>query len=151
MTDHTPYMWLSVDPGSQHVGLAWWRGETSVEIEELTPQQAMGRLLDRRPARLVVEQFRLYPSHAQTLTGSTMGTSQVIGALAWWAYQNTRPMYLQPAAIKIPTRALMRVNGDEIRPGSIHAQDAYLHGYHWIHRGRHVDRPGTIFTGVNQD
>ena len=146
-----PHRWVSIDPGSQHVGMAWWDDDHCTECAEYTPLSALEAIEHCRPKMLVVEQFRLYPTHAQTLTGSTMGTSQVIGALAWWAFANDMPMYLQPAAIKIPTRALMKSMKIDMMPGSIHAQDAFLHGVHWLHRGQHLDTPGTIFTGVNQD
>jgi len=130
--------------------MAWWDRDQVRSVEERQPIDAMCAIEMRRPTLLVVEQFRLYPSHAQTLTGSVMGTSQMIGALAWWCYHNETPMYLQPASIKIPTRALIHVNNDATPPGSVHAQDAFLHGYHWLHRGRNLDQPGTIFTGRDQ-
>ena len=138
-----PSRWVSIDPGSVHVGMAWWRGAEIDHIEERTPVTSMTDLVAECPQMLVIEEFRLYPTHAQTLTGSTMGTSQVIGAMTWWARQ--LPVYMQPAAIKIPTRALIKLNGDQTPAGSIHAQDAFLHGYHWLHRGRHLDSPRTLF------
>lgn len=144
-------IWISIDPGSKHVGMTWWRDSEVDRCDEYTPTEAMWAIDERKPDVLVVEQFRLYPTHAQILTGSTMGTSQMIGALAWWACFNDKPMTLQPAAIKIPTRALARTKGIETPPGSIHAQDSFLHGVYWWFNEKRTSVPGTLFTGLNQD
>lgn len=137
-------LWVSIDPGGVHVGMAWWCGEELRHCYETTPLESMRKLEQAMPAILVIEEFRLYPSKAKTLTGSTMETAQLIGAMTWWANRNDVAIYMQPAAIKEPTRSYMRKYQLELVKGKgDHAQDAQVHGIQWLIRGQGKEPTGS--------
>lgn len=142
-----PPVWVSIDPGGKHVGMAWWNMRNECKfVAECTPVSAMREIERRHPRQLVVEQFQLYPHLAQTLAGSTMETSQLIGAMAWWAFSHGSQFYLQPAAIKVPIRSFAKAFGIKPPPtNSEHARDAHLHGVYFIHQNK--QQPGSFFTG----
>ena len=128
-------IWVSIDPGGSHVGMAFWQDDELVDCDEYTPKTSMMAIDNYEPSLLVIEEFRLYPSMAKTLTGSTMQTSQLIGAMTWWANWNSARVHMQPAAIKDPTKGYMKNHEIQLVKGKgDHAQDAQVHGIHWIVR-----------------
>lgn len=144
-------IWASTDPGGEHVGLALWEDDELIGCDEFKPYASMQALKNFEPATLVIEEFRLYPDKAKTLTGSTMQTSQLIGAMTWWASENGCWVYLQPAAIKRPTKAYANKHGIELTTGKgDHAQDAHLHGLCWLIRSQGKPTKGSdLFGGGN--
>ena len=141
-------IWASIDPGGVHVGMAWWDDDQLTDCDEYTPMEAMLAIGNYKPSLLVIEEFRLYPSKAKTLTGSSMETAQLIGAMTWWADCNSARVHLQPAAIKTPTLAYARNHNLEITTDKGgHAKDAHIHGIQWLIRGqgRPDNTRGTLF------
>ena len=140
-------IWASIDPGGVHVGMAWWDDDQLTDCDEYTPMEAMRALEERKPARLVIEEFRLYPDKAKTLTGSSMETSQLIGAMTWWASKHAF-VYLQPASIKIPTLAYAKKHNIELtKDKGDHAQDAHTHGIHFLIRQQGKPTKGSDLFG----
>ena len=144
-------IWVSTDPGGEHVGMAFWQDDELVECDEYTPLAAMLAIENFEPSLLVIEEFRLYPSKAKTLTGSTMETAQLIGAMTWWAKCNAARVHLQPAAIKTPTLAYARKHQLEITTDKGgHAKDAHTHGLHYLIRNHGKPTSGSdLFGGRN--
>lgn len=134
----TKQLWASIDPGDVHVGYTLWDGEEQVTCVELSPLGLLLALELDEPKLLVVEEFRLYPDKARTLTGTTLQTSQLVGALHWWAWQNEVPVVLQPAGVKEPTEAYVKRHGLErnSKGHGGHAKDSETHGYQYLIRGR---------------
>lgn len=143
---------LAVDPGDVHVGLALFTygpdddGDDAADCErawETDPETAIdyiaSSMLNYEIDVLVVEEFRLYPDKAKQLTGSTMGTCELIGQIKWAHRLDARrrrdiveetvklrlvkqrqaeidrnagiDLILQPAAIQTPTTGLLRRRG----------------------------------------
>jgi len=135
---------LAIDPGEVHCGMAWFAADECVAVEEMKPEDcvdAVAHWLQETTARaLVIEEFRLYPWKAQQQSFSIMGTCEVIGQLKlahrWHAGQVK--LYIQPASIKEPTRAIMRARGipmlAKLSKSGLHCLDAETHGYHHIHK-----------------
>lgn len=144
---------LAIDPGGVHVGLAAFGDDGCQTAWELTPPTALLEL--RRQLMggldvLVIEEFRLYPWLAQTLSYSDFPTVQLIGAMKmlWatgggevWEEVGADPvcqLVMQPATIKDPTRNVLR--GRQIKSvaktskAGGHAADAELHGWHYLLR-----------------
>lgn len=145
---------LAIDPGGTHVGMALmdtdeirceraWEETPATALEYLRVHLAAGDV-----DVLVIEEFRLYPWLAQTLSYSDFPTVQIIGAMKWlWAtcgatvfHGEKMPCQLkmQPATIKDPTRNLLRGRGikstaKKAKAGG-HAADAELHGWHCMLR-----------------
>ncbi|QOC55735.1 RuvC-like resolvase [Gordonia phage Archimedes] len=144
-------IWISTDPGGEHVGMAFWEDDRLVDCDEYDPLAAMLILDSWEPATLVIEEFRLYPSKAKTLTGSTMETAQLIGAMTWWAFQHNAFVYMQPAAIKTPTLAYARKHEIQLTTDKGgHAKDAHTHGIHYLIRSQGRPTPGSdLFGGGN--
>ncbi|WIC89803.1 RuvC-like resolvase [Gordonia phage Sapo] len=128
--------WVSVDPGEEYVGFCVWVDDEVEDCFQTTPQESFGHLEFYHPSTLVVEEFRLYPDKAKALSRTTLVTAQHVGALTYWAKLNHCPVYLQSASVKKATAAYCRAHDLPLVPpgkGS-HAQDAQVHGYHWLLR-----------------
>lgn len=82
-----PDLWVSIDPGDVHVGVAWWHGPVCFKAYESDPDTTVDRLLARITAdhdqlRLVVyERFLLRGALAMQQQGSEFFTSQMIGVM----------------------------------------------------------------------
>jgi hypothetical protein len=138
---------IAVDPGDKHVGVAEWRldrGRYAMESRELDAPQAPEWVDERISSgvqALIIEEFRLYKGKALAQSGSAMLTAEMIGALKWIAGVYKVPVVLQPAAIKIPTRAQCKArNFDWQDRKSGHASDARLHAWYYLLRNRKVVR-----------
>lgn len=129
-----------MDPGEEYVGFCAWEDDQVVECFATTPRESFDLLEEHQPRTLVVEEFRLYPDKAKSLSRTTLVTAQHVGALTYWAFLHHCPVYLQSASVKKPTAAYCRAHNLQLVPpgkGS-HAQDAQVHGYHWLlrHQGK---------------
>lgn len=80
-----PDLWVSIDPGDVHVGVAWWHGPVCFKAYESDPDTTTDRLLARvkdGSLRLVVyERFLLRGALAMQQQGSEFFTSQMIGVM----------------------------------------------------------------------
>ena len=138
---------IAVDPGDKHVGIAEWdlsRGRYEMRSWEIDADKALAwidRLLTSGVQALVIEEFKLYKGKATAQAGSNMLTSEMIGALKWIASVYKVPVVLQPAAIKVPTRAQCVARNLEWKDRrSNHASDARLHAFYYLLRKRKVVR-----------
>lgn len=143
----TPSRVLAIDPGNQHVGVAWFQryddGWNCYAVAEETPWEfassvdlwlQQGGVLDC----LVVEQFTLYGDTAMTQVGQEFVVVQLIGILRYLGMRSGVPVHLQPASIQKPTQAALRVNHIKSRSrqhrAGPHAFSAELHGWYYILR-----------------
>lgn len=135
--------YVAIDPGGVHVGWAVFEDGVCKWVHEVSPMQCLYNLdicaetLDA----IVVESFHLYPSMAQTLTGSDMATSRLIGAIQYLAIRAGTPVVMQPASIKKPTESVLRHRGVVLQSHGEgnHAKDAEIHGYCYAIRGTDPD------------
>jgi hypothetical protein len=132
---------IAIDPGEEHNGVAIFVGgicrfTTSCDRRTLFASIGMWagnfcRGTGKFDA-MVVEEFKLYPSKAASLSWSTLGTVEIIGALRERALTNELPFVTQPASIKKATRALIQRRGLVLIGSDGHARDAELHGYYYL-------------------
>lgn len=148
---------VAVDPGDVHVGVsvfgetdegwecAWSAEMEPVEFEDwLSEHMYMGRV-----DYLVVEEWKLFAQHKDNQVGSDMKTPQLIGAIKYihrhvkhrnrWPAMEEAILHFQPPKIKKPTRSMLRNRGMRsvakfLKVPNDHAQDAELHGFHYIER-----------------
>lgn len=144
---------LAIDPGGVHVGMALFLDVECQTAWEMAPAEAIAELRDFILGglidKLVIEEFRLYPWLADTLSYSDFPTVQLIGALKLvWATNGgvdwsgsgakTVELVMQPATIKKPTRQILKAkkvkSQAKIMKAGNHAADAELHGYHHLMR-----------------
>jgi hypothetical protein len=132
---------IAVDPGDVHVGVAIWRtGKVEArEVGAVIAVTALNRLMlasrNEGEVRLVIEDFRLYPGSAPSLSWSPMKTAEMIGALKWVAEQQGVIVTMQGADIKNPTKRQLKARGIRSTTGvSNHANDALLHLWHYVLR-----------------
>jgi hypothetical protein len=87
-------------------------------------------VLSFKPEHIVVESFRLYPHSARAQIGQDFPSSQVIGIIETYAYENSLLSRItkQPAAV----RSNVKVTHEEIKGSSVHIVDAYLHLRYFI-------------------
>lgn len=152
---------ISIDPGDKHVGMAFWTERTPGMWEcnyagEFTPEESLEIVGDHLHAgdihTLVVEQWRLRAEEAPKLVGQTMDTCKLIGKFelmvdqinmsieygAEWLDREIQIVMQEPAAKK-PTYAVCKAKGYELVADRLgvpkdHAQDAEIHGVHYIKR-----------------
>ena len=139
---------VAFDPGEIHVGVAMLSGHRNgswniVEVWEVNPHQALQMLEppyrpDMGEITFVIEEWRLYPNKTKEMVGSDFPTAQLIGQMKYLIARADRPVVMQPAAIKKPTEALMKVRGiqhEAVRQGrGGHAKDAETHAWHYVLR-----------------
>lgn len=159
MTKIDPARVLAIDPGGEHVGIAsfeecfdtlgesqagtGWRCIAAVEKPPVDAMWWVHANLNRFDV-MVIEEFRLYPQMANTLIGSSMETSQLIGALHWEAERRNfdrdpgdrLQIAMQPADFKNTATGLLRSKkmkstAKTAKTGG-HALDAELHGWGYL-------------------
>jgi hypothetical protein len=140
---------LGIDPGAKHCGYCWYkpvprsdhfsseRGAGTLPPDELlefvdAKLEEFVREVGEAEVKLVVEEFRLYASHAMAQAWDTMMTSEVIGALKWIARQHSVEVIEQGATIKKPTKAQLKPRGIKPFAQGAHARDAELHTLHYV-------------------
>ena len=135
---------ISIDPGDEHVGVAWWVkfqvGWACIRVQEMTPDRYRRYiqlvLASGRVERLIVESFSLYGDKALQQTGYTMETSQLIGYTQALADLARVPMTRQQPAMKDPAFKIAARKGYTLQavrqgvPGQ-HVKDAEIHGYRY--------------------
>lgn len=143
---------LAIDPGGVHVGMATFEDGGCTRAWEEAPANSLDYVRRALAAGevdvLIIEEFRLYPWLAQTMSYSDFPTVQLIGAIKFlWATcgatvfdgeKTTCELVMQAATIKDPTRNVLRGRGiksqaKKSKAGG-HAADAELHGWHWMLR-----------------
>lgn len=145
---------VAIDPGGEHVGVAKFR-ETPTDTDpgweclgtiEWTPADLEHQLMvwnnDHllRPDVLVYESWALYPEMAQTLIGSEMETSQLIGVIKHYARQWPNvDLVAQPASYQQTALGILRsrktVSVAKKTKSGPHALSAELQGWAAIFRG----------------
>lgn len=91
-------------------------------------------LLEETPHRLwVYEEWRTYPWATKAF--DPVLTAEAIGVIKYIGRKRARILVPQPAMIKKPTAGHLRSMGIELMPGTVHAQDSQLHGYHYLLKG----------------
>lgn len=156
---------VAIDPGDVHVGVAGFGREGCKWAVEMTPAQCLvyvrEALLAAELVVVVIEEFRLYSWMAEKQSWSDFPTAQLIGALkaavSWfggpwdeegeaWGYGRTKDAIyvMQPASIKKPTMAQLQARKIKsvAKAGKAggHAEDAELHGWHWLMKARERKR-----------
>lgn len=148
---HKPHdkMILAVDPGDEHVGVAWFdkqeRGWGCVLVLEMTPdefREYLGPALNSGLFRyFVVESFALQREKALQQIGSEFLTSQMIGMckyVHWEASGSVElELVMQPPKIKKPVFAILARKGykftaDRLKVPAQHVRDAEVHGIRFI-------------------
>jgi len=126
---------VSFDPGKTTGFVAGeWSGGKEIGLTEVTVipwndrfYQTKDLLKFHVPDYIVVEAFRLYPHRAKSQIGNTFPSSQMIGIIQTYAYEQgiLDRVVIQPAgnrsSVKIPDEHLLMVGS------SSHIQDAYRH------------------------
>jgi hypothetical protein len=135
---------IAIDPGEEHNGVAVFvegecRWTTTVSRDILFDSLGVWSALYCKKGMfdvVVVEEFKLYPGKAASLSWSTLGTVEIIGALRERYRREGITFVTQPASIKKPTKAMVKRRGLPIMGKDGHARDACMHGYYYlIHRG----------------
>ncbi len=132
-----PKQVIAVDPGDAHVGVAVWRKGTDLKASEVDADKwlALFAKLVHSVDVVVIEEFRLYPSKAKAQAWSPMATAEMIGAMKFITSQAGKPVVLQGADIKIPTRRQCKARGLRWKDNkSGHASDALLHLQYYLLR-----------------
>ncbi len=126
---------VAFDPG-ETTGFAagQWLGGKEIGLTEVTQilwddrfYHTRDLLKFHRPDHVIVEAFRLYPHRAKSQIGKTFPSSQMIGIIQAYAYEQgiLNRVTIQPASnrssVKIPDEHLLMVGS------SSHIQDAYRH------------------------
>lgn len=152
-----PELLLAVDPGDEHVGVAWFdkQGDAwgCVYVEEMTPEQFRGYI---GPALrsgffrwFVLESFALYGDKALQQTGSEMETAQLIGVCKYVVEEVNRESHLNPsmdrevelvmqqpsikkAVFAILARKKYQFTADRMKVPAQHVRDAEVHGIRFI-------------------
>src|SRR5688572_29726798 len=120
---------LALDPGSTHCGIAVFDGGRCVRADTLRPNMLF-QMLEKVDEKVwVCEEWRSYPWRNKPF--DPVVTAEVIGVIKYLARKRRRELYMQPAMIKKPTAARVRAAEIELLPGTIHCQDAQLHGWYW--------------------
>lgn len=152
-----PELILAVDPGDEHVGVAWFdkqeKGWACVYVEEMTPDQFedyIGPALRSGFFRyFVLESFALYGDKALQQTGSQFLTSQLIGVCKYVVKEVNRESYLNPdldqevqlvmqqpsikkAVFAILKRKKYKFAADRLGVPAQHVRDAEVHGIKFI-------------------
>lgn len=149
-------MILAVDPGDEHVGVAWFDYEEDqwgkdgawacVYVEEMTPDEFrayIGPALNSGVfGWFILESFALYADKALQQSGSQMLTSQMIGLAKyahWLAVQAgvEVELVIQAPSIKKPVFAILKKKGyrstaDRLKVPAQHVRDAEVHGIKFI-------------------
>lgn len=142
-------MLLAVDPGDEHVGVAWFdkqeKGWGCVLVLEMTPgefQEYLGPALHSGIFRyFVVESFALQRAKALQQIGSEFETSQLIGVCKYvhWLATGEHEIHLemQPPSIKKAIFAILARKGykftaDRLKVPAQHVRDAEVHGIRFI-------------------
>jgi hypothetical protein len=130
---------IAVDPGDAHVGMAIWSKTRGIQLLRASEFDAdkwlslFAKLVENVDI-VVIEEFRLYPGKAKSQAWSPMATAEMIGAMKWIAHEAGKPVILQGADIKNPTRRQCKARGLTWKHKSVHASDAILHLQHYIIR-----------------
>lgn len=157
-------MLLAVDPGDEHVGVAWFdrqeKGWGCVLVQEMTPEEFwayLGPALRSGLFRyLVVESWALYRDMAVKLIGSEMETSQLIGAIKYMHWLANAEAHLNPnwehdvelvlqapkikkAVFAILARKGYKFTADRLKVPAQHVRDAEVHGVRCIKQ--HLEEP----------
>lgn len=141
---------LAVDPGDEHVGVAWFDKQGNawgcVYVEEMAPDEFRAYLGPALHSGLfrwfVVESFALYGDKALQQTGSQMETPQMIGMIKyahWLAVQagvEVELVFQQPS-VKRPVFAILarkkyQSTADRLNVPAQHVRDAEVHGVKFI-------------------
>lgn len=137
-------MWISIDPGQVHVGMALWNDAELIEASEMDPLGCCATIrampyLDL----LVVESFSLHsPKFGKKVAAEAVETIELIGrlkCLAWIA--EVRVVTQQPAvrniALKGPFYRDLKLDekwGPVLR--NDHIASAVCHGLYYKHFGK---------------
>src|SRR5699024_7973042 len=145
---------LTVDPGSEHTGIALWfyypgKGWRCDHAQEISPGDFVTSLENYLQSNslgtVVYESGQLYAAKAQQLVGSGRWTVRLIGVHRHrverdgpdWAFEPVQ-LFKHPASIKKATKAILRRKkvlsvANRLRMDTDgHAFDAQLHGYHFL-------------------
>ncbi|AZF98655.1 hypothetical protein SEA_RIOVINA_31 [Arthrobacter phage Riovina] len=150
-------MILAVDPGDEHVGVAWLdrqeKGWAVVFVTEMTPEEFLDYILPALQSGLfryfVLESFSLYADKLKEQIGSEMLTSQMIGAAKFAVKITNDASHLNPAmqyevqlvmqqpAVKEPAfRILDRkkyvFTAKRLKVPGQHVLDAEVHGIKFV-------------------
>lgn len=132
---------VAVDPGDEYVGIAEFQGSNDAgwicqAAWELAANEFLCHWLpiDHLIDVLVVEEFSLYANKALVQTGSTMKTSQMIGAIKHeYRYRTRTRVVTQPAGIQTATRKICTARKIRMQQGGgTHSRSAQLHGWYYI-------------------
>lgn len=142
---------LAVDPGDEHVGVAWFdkQGDAwgCVYVEEMTPEEFRAYLGPALGSGLfeyfVLETFALYGDKALQQTGSHFLTSQLIGLAKYvhWMVNEYSDfeveLVLQPPSVKKPVFAILarkkyQFTSDRLKVPGQHVRDAEVHGVKFL-------------------
>lgn len=85
-------------------------------------------------AKVVIEEYRVYPEKAAMHSGKTIPTAEAIGGFKLIARKANCPVVEQPAYIKETTAALLKGRGIKSIGGSRHAMDAEIHMWYYTLR-----------------
>ncbi|AOZ65133.1 hypothetical protein KDI99_gp33 [Arthrobacter phage Greenhouse] len=150
-------MILAVDPGDEHVGVAWLdrepKGWAVVFVTEMTPDEFLDYILPALQSGLfryfVLESFSLYADKLKEQIGSEMLTSQMIGAAKFAvkianesSHYNPNMQYevqliMQQPAVKAPAFAILArkkytFTAKRLGVTGQHVRDAEVHGIKFV-------------------
>ncbi|ALY08816.1 hypothetical protein DRROBERT_30 [Arthrobacter phage DrRobert] len=150
-------MILAVDPGDEHVGVAWLdreeKGWAVVFVTEMTPEEFLSYIYPALVSGLfryfVLESFSLYADKLKEQVGSEMLTSQMIGAAKMAvrlanesAHINPQmlfevQLFMQQPAAKAPAFAILerkkyKFTAKRLKVPGQHVMDAEVHGIKFV-------------------
>lgn len=150
-------MILAVDPGDEHVGVAWLdreeKGWAVVFVTEMTPAEFLDYILPALQSGLfryfVLESFSLYADKLKEQIGSEMLTSQMIGAAKFAVkianesstfnphMEYEVQLVMQQPAAKAPAFAILErkkyvFTAKRLKVPGQHVLDAEVHGIKFV-------------------
>jgi len=133
----SPTCVVAVDPGETTGWCAVRLPDFEVAAGQVRDVDALIRVLEaHKPEVVVVEDFRLRPERAKSLSQQQLHASEVIGTVAAWCGRNWVELERQPASMRtVVTRELLgRLGLWSLTRNMPHARDAAKHLVVWLLR-----------------
>lgn len=94
-------MWISVDPGQVHVGVAAWEGKTLKRAFEMSPDQFKDHIKWPEYSLLVIESFSLHsPKFGRKVAQEAVDTIELIGFAKALFWLENQPVVTQQPAVR---------------------------------------------------
>lgn len=126
----------AVDPGETigfccvHIGNI----KRVAAAEYRSAEELVAALNKHRPQVVILEDFRLYPETAKSLSRQPLGASEIAGVVAYWCSNNWAELVRRPAAARTVVKPILlrRLGWEKALRNKPHARDAAKHLAVWL-------------------